>query len=289
MCRWLTYLGEPVWLSELLTEPDHSLIRQSYKSQLRSEPLNGDGFGVVWYPTEFRSQPGRLRLPQPAWNNLNLLDIVRATRSHLVLAHVRAATVGLGVAEPNCHPFVSDSLSFMHNGTIASFHKLRRKLLRGLSDESFHSIGGTTDTEHLFALFQDRYRSQDGSGARKLADALRAAIFEVLELVEEVGGEHSTTLNLAVADGESAACSRVVHGEEPADSLFYRKGSRFLCEGGVCRVRDDGPHLVSIVASEPLSDIDAWEEVPVNSLALLERGRPIVLEPLELPGQAGRR
>ena len=29
MCRWLSYLGEPIWLEELLSKPDHSLIDQS--------------------------------------------------------------------------------------------------------------------------------------------------------------------------------------------------------------------------------------------------------------------
>ena len=39
MCRFTLYLGPPVRLSTLLTEPEHSLIRQSYQARERSEPL----------------------------------------------------------------------------------------------------------------------------------------------------------------------------------------------------------------------------------------------------------
>ena len=40
-------------LADLLTRPAHSIINQSYDSKLRVDllrPLNGDGFGVGWYP-----------------------------------------------------------------------------------------------------------------------------------------------------------------------------------------------------------------------------------------------
>ena len=47
MCRFVAYLGQEITLSSLVTEPDHSLIHQSYDSNERSEPLNGDGSGVT--------------------------------------------------------------------------------------------------------------------------------------------------------------------------------------------------------------------------------------------------
>ena len=48
MCRFTLYLGPPVRLSTLLTEPEHSLILQSFHAAERDEPLNGDGFGIGW-------------------------------------------------------------------------------------------------------------------------------------------------------------------------------------------------------------------------------------------------
>jgi len=56
MCRFLIYKGaEPIRLSNLLTKPQHSIINQSFDSRLRLDrrrPINGDGFGLAYYPTE---------------------------------------------------------------------------------------------------------------------------------------------------------------------------------------------------------------------------------------------
>ncbi|MCK6439500.1 MAG: hypothetical protein L6Q71_04795, partial [Planctomycetes bacterium] len=43
MCRFLMYMGEPVSMASLVTEPENSLIKQSYMAKERPEPLNGDG------------------------------------------------------------------------------------------------------------------------------------------------------------------------------------------------------------------------------------------------------
>ena len=52
MCRFTLYLGDPIRLASLVTEPRRSLIRQSFASEEREEPLNGDGFGIAWYVPE---------------------------------------------------------------------------------------------------------------------------------------------------------------------------------------------------------------------------------------------
>lgn len=47
MCRFAFYKGKPLFLRMLLTEPEHSLINQSFQAREREEPLNGDGFGRI--------------------------------------------------------------------------------------------------------------------------------------------------------------------------------------------------------------------------------------------------
>ncbi|MEL0046425.1 MAG: class II glutamine amidotransferase, partial [Deltaproteobacteria bacterium] len=81
MCRFTLYLGPPVRMSTLLTEPQHSLIRQSFDSKERSEPLNGDGFGVGWYSPRLHSQPAQLHEITPAWNKQKLESISRVVAS----------------------------------------------------------------------------------------------------------------------------------------------------------------------------------------------------------------
>ena len=161
MCRFILYRGEPITLSSLVTEPANSLIHQSFHSHEREEPLNGDGFGIAWYVPEMSDEPALFSSVRPAWNNHNLRHLARVTRSPCILAHIRAATPGLPVTLLNCHPFLWGPFAFMHNGHVGGFRALRRRLLERLSDEAFSLIGGSTDSEHVFALFVDHYRGLD--------------------------------------------------------------------------------------------------------------------------------
>ena len=126
MCRFVAYTGEPIAVADLVTRPVHSIIHQSFKAREREEPLNGDGFGVGWYVPSMSERPAIFRDVSPAWNNLNLLELARVTRSRTIFAHVRAATQGLGVMQSNCHPFGHGEFMFMHNGNIEGFRARRR-------------------------------------------------------------------------------------------------------------------------------------------------------------------
>jgi ergothioneine biosynthesis protein EgtC len=285
MCRFLLYLGPPVVMDELITRPEHSLIHQSIRSREAIEPLNGDGFGVAWYVPDLSDRPARFRAITPAWSNHNLLDLARVTRSHCVLAHVRAATRGLPVTETNCHPFTWEKFAFMHNGHVPHFLRLRRALAARLSDEAYHSIQGTTDSEHVFGLFRDHYRRGGAGGAsgRALANALAAAIAEVVEVTREAEVHDPIYLNLAVTDGRHAVVSRYVTGDpEKANSLYLQTGSRYRCEGGVAHMDDTtaGASGAVLVSSEPLSQGSRWTRVPPNHLVIVGPGEPVVTSPL---------
>ncbi len=49
--------------------------------------------------------------------------------SPLIFAHVRAASLGLGVADQNCHPFSFGRFLFMHNGGVSDFKLIKRALI----------------------------------------------------------------------------------------------------------------------------------------------------------------
>ena len=49
MCRWAAYIGEPIFLDEVVTRPGQSLITQSMKAIEAKTETNGDGFGLAWY------------------------------------------------------------------------------------------------------------------------------------------------------------------------------------------------------------------------------------------------
>ncbi|MER7777764.1 hypothetical protein ABTZ21_22685 [Streptomyces sp. NPDC096191] len=52
MCRWVACSGTPVLLSQVLFQPEHSLIDQSLHSRMGVETTKGDGFGIGWYPQD---------------------------------------------------------------------------------------------------------------------------------------------------------------------------------------------------------------------------------------------
>jgi len=278
MCRFVVYLGPPIALSALITEPENSIIRQSYKSREREEPLNGDGFGVAWYVPSMGSEAAQFRSITPAWSNQNLRHLARMTQSPCVFAHVRAATPGLAVTETNTHPFVWGRYAFMHNGEIAGFGRIRRMLLDRLGEQAYRLIQGTTDSEHLFALFLDHLmREPLEDPADRLAAALEAAIEDVLEMCRTAGVDEPCYLNVAVGDGRAAVVVRFsddTKGGPP--SLHMHTGKMYACEEGVCRMLDpdDQGHAV-LVASEPLSEDPGWDVVPPGHAVLMRADRSI--------------
>lgn len=282
MCRFVFYLGSPIALGSLLTEPANSLIHQSFHSHERDEPLNGDGFGVAWY-VPGHEEAVCFRSVTPAWSNQNLRDLARVTASGCVLAHVRAATQSLQVSEANCHPFRRRQYTFMHNGDVGGFDRLRRPLLGGLSDEAFAGVRGTTDSEHFFAVVLDELvRRGDPREPAGMAAAFRAAVERLLELRERHAPDEHVYLNALLADGRSAvACRFTTDAPENADSLYRHCGRAYTCEDGLCKmVAARGHGEAAIVSSEPLSDDPGWESVPVGSFVLLEGSEVAAIEPV---------
>lgn len=278
MCRFTLYLGDPIRLSSLVIEPRRSLIRQSFASQEREEPLNGDGFGVAWYSPELDPAPALFRSITPAWNNRNLQNLARVVSSPCILAHVRAATQGSGVDETNCHPFVRGPYAFMHNGDVGGFASLRRRLAERLSDESYAGLDGSTDSEHLFALFLDKLRrAGDDPGLDDMAEALASSFREAAELAARHGGGQPSYLNVAVSDGRRAVVSRVTTDRpEDAESLYVYAGARYLCTEGSCRLIAEPGHPGSVlVSSEPLTDDPGWQPLAPNSLLLVDTDRSV--------------
>ena len=277
MCRFVLYLGPQVTLDLLTTRPAFSIIHQSYKSRMRVEPLNGDGFGLAWYVPSLSPEPAVFRSVQPAWNNMNLRHLARVTRSPAILAHVRAASMGMGVSEANCHPFVVGQLAFMHNGVVPEFPKLKRTLQARLSDEAFSLINGSTDSEHVFALFRDHLARLDGAESTEaMAQALQSTIAEVVELVRPLHATRNAFLNFAVSDGKRAVVSRYATGEADAPSLYLHAGKKYLCEDGVCHmVEADQEHQAVMIASEPLTEETSWHPVPKNHLVLVDTDRSV--------------
>ena len=248
MCRFLAYSGDAIFLEDLVCKPRHSLVRQSLQAEQAKSVTNGDGFGIGWYGE--RDTPGVYREVMPAWSDDNLMALCANVRSHLFMAHVRAATGG-GVSRQNCHPFHLGRYLFIHNGQIGDFPRLRRGMEARLTDELYDLKRGATDSELLFLLIMARV--QDGA-------TVQAATREVLlDTVAEMQARGITTplrFSAALADGEQLWAVRWASDDKPP-SLYLKPQP-----GGWA------------IASEPLGDdAEAWSPLAKGEMVHVRDGR----------------
>lgn len=283
MCRFVAYKGSGILMADLILEADHSLIKQSYKSRERSEPLNGDGFGVGWY-AENDPVPCFFTSVIPAWSNSNLHRLSKKIRSSCFFAHVRAATGNLLVSEVNCHPFRYGKFLWMHNGLIGPYKKIKRRMREFLSDELYDMVKGTSDSEHAFAVFLRILGSHiENPSVENLRDAMNETLFQINEWCKEVGDNEPSFLNFAVTDGDNLVVSHYVSdvNEEPP-SLYLSFGSSFeLYEGDFRMMRDERGPKTAIVSSEPLTNVrEDWVEVPKNNIVTISGKMAVEMSPV---------
>lgn len=289
MCRFLTYTGVPVLLADLLYRPTNSLIMQSHHARERAEPLNGDGFGVGWYVADIDPSPCVQHSVAPAWSNRNLQNLSAKTRASCLFAHVRAASPGMAVTEANVHPFSYDRFMWMHNGAVAGFHRIRRRLRETLKDEFYDMIEGTTDSEHAFALFLNSLRTPFGeTSSEEMRRALVETIFSLNEWTREAGINETSYYNFAVTDGRTTVVSRYASSAGvKGNSLHYSRGQRFEClPDGICdmhTVRQEERAAAVIISSERLTDDPTdWEDVPDNHTVTVLSDSSVRIEPINL-------
>jgi predicted glutamine amidotransferase len=262
-----------MFMSDLIINSEQSLIRQSFKARERAEPLNGDGFGIGWYMPEIDPTPCVFKDLRPAWANRNLHRLAEKIRSTIMFAHVRAATGHSAVSEANCHPFDYDRFLWMHNGGIADFNKIKRRLRESLDDEFYNFVQGTTDSEHIFAVYLNKLSPHlDHYSGEILADTMIATITQLNEWSREIGISDESRYNFAVTDGQNIVATRYVtdHAKQ-AHSLYYASGEAFEAVEGKYRMRPtDRQSRAVIIASEPLTEERAdWTPVPANHLVLV--------------------
>lgn len=252
MCRHLAYLGPPVTLAQLLTEPPHGLYEQSWRPRLqRHGTVNADGFGLGWYPLEADpdgfTEPARYRRAVPVWADTNLPDLARTIRSGAVLAAVRSATAGTSQDESAAAPYRDGRWLFSHNGAVADWTRLPV----GEATADLLGMESRCDSALLWAMLSRRLRQ-----GQQPAGAMASVIREV------AAARPGARLNLLLTDGRS------VIGSRWGDTLWYR-----ATPGAV------------LVASEPDDAPGAWQEVPDRSL-LLAGTAGVRIVPLRPPRRA---
>jgi glutamine amidotransferase len=268
MCRWVAYSGEPLHPSTLIIDTPHSLVAQSLDSELGAETVNGDGFGLGWYPAGAvpGSAPAIFRSIEPAWHDENLRELARAVESPLFFAHVRAAS-GPPIQQTNCHPFRHENWLFMHNGVLRRFGRLKRDIMLAIDPSLFSAVRGTTDSEALFHLALSMGLSDDPVAAMGRAIRAVEAMAEQWEVPNPVQG------TFAVSNGSTLWAFRY-SSEHRSRTLFHSADIETLqaTYPDLDRLKVFGREA-RVVVSEPLSDLPgAFVEVPESSVVVVEEG-----------------
>ncbi|MGB7242471.1 MAG: class II glutamine amidotransferase [Sulfitobacter sp.] len=251
MCRWAAYSGQPLFLSEILTAPSHSLICQSRAASECKTAINADGFGLAWYDKQ--PHPGLYRDVYPAWSDPNLLALAQQVQAHLFLAHVRAST-GTATSRNNCHPFVQGRWSFMHNGQVGGFDTIRRRAEMHISDAFFAQRKGATDSEALFLTAC----SAGLDAGPKAAMEIAVQKFESLARTAHSGQGPLMRVAAAFSDGETLYAVRYA-SDDHAPSLYYQWND---------------PWQGWAVVSEPYEKNDGqWTAVPKGSFCAFSKDR----------------
>lgn len=266
MCRWIAYSGPAIPMSLALVTPEHSLLVQSQNATEGAESTNGDGFGVGWYSGHLGT-PGIYRDVRPAWNDDNFRDLARHIRSHMFMAHIRAAT-GSAIQRSNCHPFRHGNWLFQHNGLIPEFRRIRRELLLRVAPELFDEICGTTDSELLFYLALTYGLEQNPR------EALSRTIGKIEEMLTEHRIEGELQFSAAIANGDSLFAVRYASHGTPR-TLYYATDLDALQT--VYEEFSAIPEGSVVVVSEPLGPLLNWEAVPPGTL-LEAGGGKVMLE-----------
>ncbi|MGY1617933.1 class II glutamine amidotransferase [Geodermatophilus sp. SYSU D00691] len=145
MCRLLGWASRvPTPLRDLLGEADLDAFTELSAKHAHGWGLaRSTGAGV-----EVRKQADAAR------GNAEFAELARAGRADLGLAHLRRATLGLGIGLENTHPFTDGRVAFAHNGSIIPPRSVDRLIPWRLRRER----RGDTDSERYFLAVLARMR-----------------------------------------------------------------------------------------------------------------------------------
>ena len=200
MCRHLAYVGAPLRCGALLTDPPHSLVRQSWAPRRQQHGVvNADGFGVGWY-VDGVAEPARYRGGRRSGRDESFADLAR------VVAH-----------RWRCWPPSGRPPSGMAGGQAAA---APFRPARGCSATTAPSTAGRRSPARL-GWGLDPGALATAGGADRLRAALgvardllgrgkppEAALTEVVARVGEAGGGR---LTLLLTDGHAHRRDRLGH------------------------------------------------------------------------------
>ena len=206
---------------------DYALVISAFAHIYRRYNTTRAEYGECEGPRPTKYKVLRQPLTDPIFRS-----ICENTSSLAIFAHIRAASGDTAITEVNCHPFTFGRWSFMHNGGVAHFGQIKRHVVNAISPEAMDLVKGTTDSEHIGALFftflEENKGAQSWDASHPLEDvklALERSISEIIRIQKQVVPAdklEASSLNLAVTDGEQLLTIRFRnHATQHPPSLYY--------------------------------------------------------------------
>ena len=120
----------------------------------------------------------------------------------------------------------------MHNGVISDFISIRRAITANMSDAAFANVFGSTDSEHLAALYityltnsADQTSFEKEYSTSEMAEAMHKAVATVIDLQRTILGDKKrqpNSLNLCATDGVKLVAYRFRnHATSQPPSLYW--------------------------------------------------------------------
>ena len=323
MCRWLVYFGDRMVPANLLYYAEHALIKQSENSTVntpglkqnynRNHRVNVHGSGLGYYPRVLDDDDTfgpdmfdyqDLRIDErpliytsslaPAQDR-NLRRMSESILTSLCFAHIRAAGAFFSpVHEFNCHPFRAGRYQFMHNGGIAKFDFIKRKLLENIPIKIYQRIKGSTDSEVIFAVFLS-YLPNNGDYTQTYGpDVMKDCLIKTIAKIELLTGSltsvenndnerdepvsaSKSSLNFAVSDGETVVVTRFRSGSDDGPSLYLTHTNKYQVDA----IHRDLRHKPTVQHRREKSMFNMKEKKVIGNMDACKDSVIVCSEPLD--------
>lgn len=242
---------------------------------VRRGPDVSAGWGVGFY------QGGEILLKRRPIDDAPVVrpaELTRDVRGDILIAHVRAATVG-ALRTENTHPFRYRQWLFAQTGTVEAFGPLRGRLSDSLPQFLQRNVRGETDSELLFHLFLSFLHDQNlldrpAVSPDEAISALRSTISLVDRLSAEEGAPPSR-MNILLSSPEYLIA---LHGGAPMAYRFIAGKDdlgRMFGDAGLGRMRlpDLASCRLTLVASDFNDDIIPSNWTPIADRAVVTFSR----------------
>ena len=185
-------------------------------------------------------------------------------KSHVVISHIRQANMGQ-VSVENTHPFQRElwgrHWTFAHNGQVHGYQQL--------SLQNYLPVG-STDSEHLFCWLLGELRC---AFPKPPSDPWTTRLF----LQQRMDYLHALGVsNMLLSDGEHLYCycstklSWITRRAPFGEACL--KDADMQVDFGTQTTPDD---IVTVVATDPLTDNEQWQVMLPGSLLVLRDGKVI--------------